>query len=449
MDQGADDVSVHWGAKSPSVAATGRDKRITVRVFLLLLVFGAIYREISSVGRQWYFELSDASSSRNISFREDDGCSESIASNNIHWSPYSTLENATLEVIRNCIYHKLGVRPPEEPLTRKDVPKMTLRCPHTDGKARLPILSSPDLDLSELSRIFRSALGKFRTVWYFGDSVCRQSYWTTVCLADPMADPSRVYGKFDGQKRALDVSYPLENLNTTLRFIDHGGTKDYSIPLKKLSLGSGDAVVINAGARFDERSVSNLANAYRDISALSRTYPSVPIFFLETTDAQWPTSNGLFLDRLRWKIPQCEPVTDDRLMAMGSVSVEASELASWFASIGRSFEPSLEQLSILPNVTRARYYKAFASNRRNGSSTCVPHCLPANWRNELLQSLMKKDGSRTVDVVPLFYQLIASETPHMLTDGDCMHKGTDILITAAKQLIRIMSLNSLSSRSVT
>lgn len=286
-----------------------------------------------------------------------------------------------------------------------------------------------------------AVLSQHKRVWFIGDSVLLQTYATIACLAAPNLQRNQLNITGDD----MDIIYNHSNGSTLLRYTRYGLRFDQyervlyeaDFPEAIRSSTENDAIVMNAGHHYPHSEGPKLKRA---ASFIANATTNATIYFVETTDEQWPTSNGMFTKSCR-VVCNCEAITDDRIAGNGAM-VDHSRFSR---NITGDLHLHLEaqQDKELQNFYESSIPHLTASFKNNLSSypypyDKVPSYLPATWRNDITNPILKQ--SAHVKIVPVWRQLVAHGEPHGRRDGDCTHKSLNVLIAISEQLLRTMIL---------
>ena len=158
-----------------------------------------------------------------------------------------------------------------------------------------------------------------------------------------------------------------------------------------------------------------------------------PIYFIEPTPEEWPTTNGMYTPSCVNDSEDCicETLTDERIMGRGENTAPPPLLrAKKDAEFKRQLEVDFFQ-RLYPHMDPSLLdYTNIASN------SCTPNCLPNTWRLDLVRQTFLQNttynNSNDVNVIPLYWQLVSN--PEGSTGrgaGDCTHRnlyGTEMMI---------------------
>ena len=140
------------------------------------------------------------------------------------------------------------------------------------------------------------------------------------------------------------------------------------------------------------------------------TQAMASVFYMEPTNDDWPTSNGLYTKQCMGRC-RCEYVDKLRLMGRGNYS---------HPSINRTADFSFK----LPTPTDDWLLRLYPNGTyATNTEDCLPDCLPATWRMDLARAIID-ETEHNLTMVPLFWQLHAKRAPSSrLPVGDCVHKS--------------------------
>jgi hypothetical protein len=173
----------------------------------------------------------------------------------------------------------------------------------------------------------------------------------------------------------------------------------------------------------------------KDMSHSSKAH----IFFMEVTDEQWPTSNGMFT--VPCPICPCEPLGPDRILGVGHADALSAH------QINMSLDPTKNTGPIFDLIFDLIDFGSTPEGRKN-NALCIPSCLPASWRRDVTNAILESNASNMLHIVPIWRQLVDRGLMHSRFPGDCTHKAADALIAMNQQLVRSM-LKVLNSRDET
>ena len=367
-----------------------------------------------------------------------DGCG--LTGGTPTWTNYSSKDHSNLATTRTClrrIHTRLNGALLENEGQRSSIALSRLLC--TGSTANV---TGAEAVLSILSQ--------YERIWFIGDSVMEQQFMALLCMANPTVVPGDISGHVGpnmGFMPKMDMSSNLtlsgsgdaaSTSSTTIRYTKFGYIYDHkepelynwSFPEAVATYTSSDAIVLNAGHHYDSSRGEILRNAARHISQQSEL-TNATVFFVETGPEQWPTSNGVHADACTRKC-KCEVLTPARMDGNGTV---------------HEFVIAANEPKEVDPFFRGLYPYLFEERGRGKNSsnyTCLPDCLPANWRNEIANRELQRvrsdegDSAGKVRIVPIWRQLVAQSIVQARVHGDCTHKAVDTLIMMNEQLLRSM-----------
>jgi len=269
-----------------------------------------------------------------------------------------------------------------------------------------------------------------------------------------MVQPQFAMNQSQHRPCGMETTYTHDLGETSLTYTELGWKFDGEEPLYQTvfpqalaSSTSVDAIVLNAGLHYDATRGHFLKNAMTFIKEQAASHPNQTIFVMEASDEQWPTSNGIWTMECTGTC-QCEALTPERRQGHGSWGPHHAEVSR---NIGLVPPPQKSTYEYL-------YPELFSTPEKNKSlldpAHCVPSCLPANWRNDIIHSILVEDhhdDSTTttttmtttlpnLHIVPIWNQLVAHHQVHNRKVGDCTHKSIDALVMMNEQLFRSLTL---------
>jgi hypothetical protein len=357
--------------------------------------------------------------SNNNKNHDDDGCG--LHGGSPEWVPYTPIDHKILEMVSAC-------NPVTYPQSVSLLPNLTaLQCSTKVGLELIP-----------------SIIGQFDRVWFIGDSVLKQLYWNLICMLS-LTTVEDIIGNVQATF-ANNITYMKDGyeFNTTLnstfiRYTQFGWKFDTTeqalyqtdFPEAVRTYTENDAIVINAGAHYDGTRTTLLKNAATFIHNMSHQ-SKANIFYVETSDEQWPTSNGMYTEACTWKC-QCEHLTPERILGYGD-TYDTSEKHINMSLDPSNMGPFVDGIDVDRNQILRHH------------SLCIPDCLPASWRSDLANPILERNASNKFHLVPVWRQLVERRLFSSKSLGDCIHKTGDALIAMTQQLCRSM-LHALSQRS--
>ena len=125
---------------------------------------------------------------------------------------------------------------------------------------------------------------------------------------------------------------------------------------------------------------------------------------------------------------RCEFVDSLRLIGRGNYSHPSANWSTDF-SFKLPTPPDVDDwlLRLYPNSTYDIQ-----------TEECLPDCLPATWRMDLVRAILE-ETDHNLTLVHLFWQMHAKRAPSgRMPVGDCTHKSLDTVMMMNEQLIRSM-----------
>lgn len=278
---------------------------------------------------------------------------------------------------------------------------------------------------------FKSIISSYDNLIFVGDSLIRQQFVTLLCMLDPSTeqdnitfainatgleafDKMRVDYKDSQSKALVSLTYLQANVGAN-------GNRDFQ-KLTGANTTEKDLFILNQGAWYQPATLHMLVRTAKGILQRAQV-TNATIFYMETVDFQWPTSNGQHVEECR--DCRCEPLTPQRIRGDGEFTGPARYLGSG---------------SSLPHFVLKKLKPLYADffERDHSNSECIPYCLPANWRNDVTNSILSEEAEKPITIVPIWKQLVSFGFPQNRRAGDCTHKSTDALIAMNQQLFRSM-----------
>jgi hypothetical protein len=351
------------------------------------------------------------------------------------WMPYSENDTAYMTQLLHCVGRinqgKLRGLDGNEPGYRQQFPLTYLGC---------------------RKQVSQDIITQYDTIYMIGDSVLRQQFNVLRCMLDPHLDPKTSIRRIATMQREVYKTVFTHPNGKTTKFIYTTWGYCFEEPCKTwpllrdfpAALGNGthkDIIIVNAGHHYrspDAGVLKDHANlmvelvqkaaADRTMSSSSSSRSSIPqVFFMETADENFPTSNGLFPvggEECLFNKCTCRAVTSDMIQGRGILDPSVN----WTLALGRA-KPDRHVLDALfPTTTTTTSIVA------DPHAQCVPDCYPAHWRSDLTLPILKK--SSNIHIVPVWRQLALRGIPNNCSPGDCTHKGVDTVIEMNRQLFR-------------
>ena len=215
----------------------------------------------------------------------------------------------------------------------------------------------------------------------------------------------------------------------------------YEFPNAVRSSSLKDIIVMNgASAHYNAEYGSRFQKALQFISSQAKL-SKAPIYFIEPTPEEWPTTNGMYTPTCPRRDCICEALTDERMMGHGEFTwppppgdTKGAPQSWWImkdAKFARRLEVDFFQRRYPHMDPSLLDYTNIASNG------CTLNCLPNTWRLDMvrqafLQNTTHTNNNNDVNVIPLYWQLVSN--PEGSTGrgaGDCTHRnlyGTEVMI---------------------
>ena len=244
---------------------------------------------------------------------------------------------------------------------------------------------------------FRSILSYYDKIIFIGDSIQRQLFFTLSCMAKTSLSKRNILPA-SGENSVF--SWHHEPTNTLIEFRESPKAlhkKQAFQNLTTVDSSPRNAVIVNLGAHYHPDKIDLFKNHTRSIADAAET-TSTNIFWVETVDFQWPTTNGEFIANCRKC--RCEALTPGRILGMAE-----------FTGSDRYRR----------NPDYPKYNVPIPPNHPSG--LCIPYCLPANWRNHATNSVLEHPKYKAIHLVPIWKQLVSSGyAQSRYISGDCTHK---------------------------
>lgn len=296
-------------------------------------------------------------------------------------------------------------------------------------------------DLTKLDCLLKDVpveiLYNYKTIYMIGDSLLRQQFMVLLCMLNPLVEPEDVAFLNTKEKveYRVEVQHPGNTTTTTMpttliytpfgivfpRPSQYQPLFENEFPAAAANGTQQDLIVMNAGHHYTSEMASSLQRHCKFIVQQMADRP-IHFYFMETTDEQWPTSNGMypaFGDECCCDKCACEVVTPGKVKGHGALDLFTH---NWTKAFGR-LRPDVNTLDPL-----------FDEHHLLNHSTCVPDCYPANWKNELVRPILANHSN--IHIVPTWRQLVARDMLHNVASHDCTHKTVDALWEINKQFLR-------------
>jgi hypothetical protein len=366
------------------------------------------------------FSISDSYKTNKVNtdtpiISDDDGCG--LFQSNPQWTSYSKSHFTRLTSLKLCKERLLS--------SSRDGASEAMNWRNGVNLTYLKCNDHPDVTI----------LKEFDTIYMIGDSLLRQQYFVLICMLNISSDIEVMKSPEKVEYRST-IQWSDKNSLTTILYIPSGPLftqkplYEEEFPRAVATGTARDVIIMNAGHHYSSETASMLLDDVKHIVETARNHP-IHVYFMETTDEQWPTSNGMyptFGNECCCEKCICEVWNDDKIL--GRVKLKP-DLYNFSAAFGRLYPDQ----SILDPL--------FDPNHRLNHTHCVPDCYPANWKNILIRSILLQNQSN-VHLVPLWHQLVSRGLLNSVTSTDCTHQAVDVLIEVNLQLLR--SINSKSKK---
>jgi len=276
---------------------------------------------------------------------------------------------------------------------------------------------------------FNSILSHYEKIVFLGDSLQRQLFFTLSCMMNSsLLREDIVTAKTNELAETVrsDFQWTHESSNTSVMFRMLPKALHKSDIFNSYISDSNPrhALIVNLGAHYHPHKIHGAKALEEDTRSIAEIaqQTNASVFWVDTIDFQWPTSNGEFVSKC-WEC-KCEALTPGRILGTGEFTgPERYRSNPRYPSIDVPVPP-------------------------NHSSPCIPYCLPANWRNQASNGVLEDPKYSAIQLVPTWHQLVSSGFPQSrFSYGDCTHKSTDALIAMAQQLLRAL-LRKMSKDSI-
>lgn len=268
----------------------------------------------------------------------------------------------------------------------------------------------------------RSMLLQFDTVWFHGDSIMGQVFYSLSCMLNstiewnstrimeqhglrPVGLGKSTYEQFTYRHDAGITTFIYSRFGQIWKFDDN--LFRYDFPEAVRTLSSSDALVTNAAAvHYDPDHGTNFSEI-ADFIAAQSLLTNATFFWFEPTPQEWATVNGMYtrgIDRPTAEVCNCAVLTDAQLMG-----TEDTFLC----------------------IRAQAVYKAM-----RGNASKVPKSVPNSWRTDVVRSAVEKVNHNKIHLVPIYWQLVSREGGSSLRDGDCTHKDIYSIINMIYQWAR-------------
>jgi hypothetical protein len=357
---------------------------------------------------------------------DDDGCRIDSDRGKIRYEKYSALNANDLlyyESVRKCAADNFV-----QSLIGRDTTNLTdwdrLLCDHEINHS-----------------VLLSVVAKHDRILLIGDSVVRQQYFTLVCMVDPSMTWDDMVKFNTSDLKQDDTQWDYHHADggiTSFLYrvlgmgFDRNETNLYrdAFPKAVLTFSERDAIVIDASRHYD---VSTAQYLYEATHFVATAIARAPIYYMEPTPSEFPTSNGFFPEACKDITCNCERLDDARLDGKGTLPIALIEAA---IQQNNGSIPSSQYISpVLYDL-----YPALLTNELDllNPKLCMPSCVPATWRSDLARMVLL-DAAPQVTIVSTFWQLASQDIPTtILPAWDCTHRNFAGVLLMNEQLIRAM-----------
>ena len=293
--------------------------------------------------------------------------------------------------------------------------------------------------------MIRKTLLKYDTLWFVGDSLMRQQFYTFLCMIDmdfSVKDLDHYLPGDSGDREAFTTAEYIYNNSTKFLFSRFGyvwGVEEKNLyqnafPKAVSSLTNKDVIIMDAAAHYTSTRIPLMERALTFIGNSSRIAKAT-IYYMEPVPEEWPTSNGIYAHGLNRK-GKCQKLTTEQL----SGHYNTSHVKDIMRKVEYQESPPEYFYSRYPQ-TRARFQENIVT-----TNECYPDCVPAAWRTDVARSILLSDDkdyessnqTSKVKMVPVFWQFLDKDTASYTAIGDCTHKSLEGITMMNQQLIRAM-----------
>mmetsp|Transcript_32675 Transcript_32675/g.49242 ORF Transcript_32675/g.49242 Transcript_32675/m.49242 type:complete len:435 (-) Transcript_32675:330-1634(-) len=292
------------------------------------------------------------------------------------------------------------------------------------------------------------------SIYFIGDSILLQVFEYLMCLMDPDSKhfthdwttpgghnftyhTSTDYSLWGLKKRPGDLEFffrPFGRLWKGEKSVPdnlfHGAFPE---ALQK----ENSLIVLDAGAHYHANTAQVLQEHSQYIVEQAKQHAQASIYFLETPDLQFPTSNGDYTGLVEDEFYDCQALTQEQMDGFAKPVKKSATCNNCFFPDHLRTNPVLK--SLYPDSIEKRYT----------SKDCTPHCLPANWRNDITNSVFL-DKEQPAKVISIWDILTQHEGElHNWGTKDCLHKNTDALLAISQQLLKTLVASRSKTSEVT
>jgi hypothetical protein len=423
---------------------------VALVVILYVSVFGRL--RLNSIDR---FQRLDASRISTKIIPESapapalDGCGIIQDDSTVTWSNLSSNEIKFYDTVKSCALRIANGSLKNWEKTDTSKLKM-LRC---------------DRNITE-TVMFQSSIKEYETVWFIGDSVLCQQFFALICTVDPSVTWDQITGENEepdtigfewiyNHSHGRTTKFVFSKFGILWQNLEHNLYVD-AFPKAIASLNDKSAIVLDAAVHYSSVKGPLLEKALDFMSDLSSSAASssnstaASVFFMEPIPEEWPTSNGIYSYFFGGKT--CEALTPERILGRGNIS----NILANPSQMRKRKRAGASTLVLLRSLSEffGRLYPDLAF--LNDTDSCIPDCLPATWRVDLVRSklLLKSSSSNSstttitmtpredIILVPVWWQLVGKKSPsgRSMPDekGDCTHKSLEAGMMMNQQLMRSM-----------
>jgi len=337
----------------------------------------------------------------------------------------------------------------------------------------------------------------YEDIWFVGDSLQRQMYLAFLCQLNPELVASQISHK--KQQSSKDFLY-THHFQQPSKDDNPASARTINVRYTEYNLGKGNQDALRdrllkptmQQEQQDRRRttyVVNFAYAWHNTIHAPRLRKTAQDFVqnytksqgsadtgdtatfqkdfyvVEATDSLWASSNGQFVQECNPSRYQCEcvPLNEERIIGNNGQKRDlfANTFQSGVINVREAFEkrvgvgrggpgkngykpPNLIFLDVYPRLFHQESDASLSYVTEN--TTCVPYCLPQNWKNDVVVPELLKFGANdynsstnNVWIVPVWHQLVARNQMHArYLHGDCEHLSLSSVIMMNEQLIRTM-----------
>jgi len=391
-----------------------------------------------------------SNSSRNNDYLiDEDGCGliDNTTKNRADWVPYDDEDTQFFHLVEPCV-GRLWYRP-FGAVNTSTLEKIS--CLRDDDHDEPPRSISRRAGSEEN---VRTTLGHYDRVLFIGDSVLAQQFLSLVCSLNPRitmkdieqgtAGLRHMQYQFQHKNDAASSSSEYKTTTLTYRQVgrlfrnDQQGFFQDFYPKAVATFTNTDAIVLNAGLHYHSPAADHLQRTVRHIAVQSQ-YTNATVLLMEPTNAEWATRSGTFTKVCMFKC-MCEAITNERLDGRGALSGTAN-----YSEAEASQPHAATFAQLYPEPYQQQQWWG------NNDSSCIPDCLPASWRSDLVRDTLQKvrrnltasARRKVLTLVPVFWQLVAlgskiKQASSIQVQGDCVHKDGKSLLFMDSQLLRYM-----------